>query len=123
MFSEFQNIWPQTPYTNKIEVDTNYKRMVSYGCLPEHAKAATLGIASQNLFDISYALLLRSEYKVEQEISFEMLEGMADHIRRVVQALSKNILLYCPVATKKDFQSAVAYLIRRLDENTGLDNF
>ncbi len=48
---------------------------------------------------------------------------MADHIRRVVQKLAKDILLYCPVATKEDFQSAIAYLIRRLDENTGPENF
>lgn len=115
--------WQQAPYTNKISVDANYKRMVAYGCLPEHAKAVHIGIASHNLFDIAYALLLRTEYSVEKEVSFEMLEGMADHIRRVVQKLSKDILLYCPVATKKDFQSAVAYLIRRLDENTGPENF
>jgi RHH-type proline utilization regulon transcriptional repressor/proline dehydrogenase/delta 1-pyrroline-5-carboxylate dehydrogenase len=115
--------WEQSPYTNKIEVDANYKRMVTYGSSPEHAKAVHLGIGSHNLFDIAYALLLRAENGVEKEISFEMLEGMADHIRRVVQQLSRDILLYCPVATKKDFQSAVAYLIRRLDENTGPDNF
>lgn len=115
--------WAQAPYTDKIAVDANYKRMVAYGCLPEHAKAVHIGVASHNLFDIAYALLLRAEYNVEKEVSFEMLEGMADHIRRVVQKLSKDILLYCPVATKKDFQSAVAYLIRRLDENTGPDNF
>ncbi|MGH2637869.1 MAG: proline dehydrogenase family protein, partial [Rhabdochlamydiaceae bacterium] len=48
---------------------------------------------------------------------------MADHIRRAVQKIAKDILLYCPVAAKSDFQSAVAYLIRRLDENTGPDNF
>lgn len=115
--------WPQSPYIKKSDVDANYKKMVTYGCLPLHAKAVYLGIASHNLFDIAYALLLRSENKVENEINFEMLEGMADHIRRVVQKLSKDILLYCPVATKEDFQSAIAYLIRRLDENTGLDNF
>lgn len=115
--------WPQAPYTDKISVDANYKRMVTYGCLPEHAKAVHIGVGSHNLFDIAYALLLRAEYGVEKEISFEMLEGMADHIRRVVQKLSKDILLYCPVATKEDFQSAVAYLIRRLDENTGPENF
>ncbi|HEX2579319.1 MAG TPA: bifunctional proline dehydrogenase/L-glutamate gamma-semialdehyde dehydrogenase, partial [Rhabdochlamydiaceae bacterium] len=115
--------WPQAPYTSKISVDANYKRMVGYGCLPENAKAVHIGVASHNLFDIAYALLLRAEYGVEKEISFEMLEGMADHIRRVVQKLAKDILLYCPVATKKDFQSAVAYLIRRLDENTGPENF
>lgn len=115
--------WPQAPYREKLDVDANYKRMVSYGCLPEHAKAVHLGVASHNLFDIAYALLMRAEYGVEKEISFEMLEGMADHIQRVVQKLAKDILLYCPVATKADFQSAIAYLIRRLDENTGPDNF
>lgn len=115
--------WAQAPYTNKSHVDSNYKKMVSYGCIKEHAKAVHLGIGSHNLFDIAYAMLLRVEEGVEPFVSFEMLEGMADHIRRVVQTLTKDILLYCPVATKEDFQSAIAYLIRRLDENTGPDNF
>lgn len=115
--------WPQAPYKTKVDVDANYKRMVAYGCLPENAKAAHIGIASHNLFDISFALLVRAEYGVEKEVSFEMLEGMAESIRKVVQLVSKNMLLYCPVAMKKDFQNAVAYLIRRLDENTGVDNF
>lgn len=115
--------WEQAPYTTKSDVDANYKRMVTYGCELEHAKAVHLGIGSHNLFDISYAMLLRAENHVEPYISFEMLEGMADHIRRVVQELTQDILLYCPVATKEDFQSAIAYLIRRLDENTGPDNF
>ncbi len=115
--------WPQAPYKKKSDVDANYKKMVVYGCDPAHAKAVHLGIASHNLFDIAFALLLRSENALENEISFEMLEGMADHMRRIVQKLSHDILLYCPVATKEDFQSAIAYLIRRLDENTGPDNF
>jgi RHH-type proline utilization regulon transcriptional repressor/proline dehydrogenase/delta 1-pyrroline-5-carboxylate dehydrogenase len=115
--------WHQAPYMNKPDVDANYKRMVSYGCQPDHAKAVHLGIASHNLFDIAFAMLERSENKVEKEISFEMLEGMADHMRRAVQKVVGDILLYCPIATKKDFQSAVAYLIRRLDENTGPENF
>ncbi|NGX37305.1 MAG: 1-pyrroline-5-carboxylate dehydrogenase [Chlamydiae bacterium] len=115
--------WAQTPYKTKAKVDANYKRMVLYGCKPEHADAVHLGIASHNLFDIAFAMLLRVENGVENEVTFEMLEGMADHMRRVVQKLSGEILLYCPVATKADFQSAIAYLIRRLDENTGPENF
>lgn len=115
--------WEQAPYTKKSDVDANYKKMVTYGCEREHAKAVYLGVASHNLFDIAYAMVLRAEKGVEKEVNFEMLEGMADHIRRVVQRLTKDILLYCPVATKEDFQSAIAYLIRRLDENTGPDNF
>lgn len=115
--------WSQAPYTKKSDVDANYKKMVTYGSEAPHAKAVHLGIASHNLFDIAYAMLMRAENNVKEEVNFEMLEGMADHIRRVVHHLSSDILLYCPVATKDDFQSAIAYLIRRLDENTGPDNF
>jgi RHH-type proline utilization regulon transcriptional repressor/proline dehydrogenase/delta 1-pyrroline-5-carboxylate dehydrogenase len=115
--------WPQAPLPSKVDVDANYKKMVTYGSIPAHAKAVHLGIASHNLFDIAYAMLLRSENEIEREVSFEMLEGMADPMRRTLQKLTKDVLLYCPVATKRDFQSAIAYLIRRLDENTGADNF
>lgn len=115
--------WPQAPYPTKEEVDANYKRMVLYGCTPEHANAAFLGIASHNLFDIAFALLLRAEHKLENQVCFEMLEGMADPMRRVVQTLAGDILLYCPAATEDDFQNAVAYLVRRLDENTAPQNF
>lgn len=115
--------WPQAPYQAKDEVDANYKKMVIYGCIPEHARAVRIGVASHNLFDISFAMLLRVENEVESYVGFEMLEGMADHIRRTVQKLTGDILLYCPVATKQEFQHAIAYLIRRLDENTGPENF
>lgn len=116
-------LWPQAPYSTKAEVDANYKRMLHYGCTPDHAYAVQLGIASHNLFDIAYALLLVAENRVENDVCFEMLEGMADHIRRAVQKLCKEMLLYCPAAKKEEFQNAVAYLIRRLDENTASENF
>lgn len=115
--------WPQAPYNSKIDTDANFKRMVVYGCQPEHAKAVHLGIASHNLFDITYALLLRAEKNIEAYVGFEMLEGMADHLRRTVQAVAGDMLLYCPAATQEEFQNAVAYLVRRLDENTAPENF
>ena len=115
--------WPQAPYTSKLEVDANYKKMVIYGCLKENARAVRLGIASHNLFDIAFAMLLRLENEVESYVGFEMLEGMNESVRRIVQKLTGDMLLYCPVATKEDFQHAIAYLIRRLDENTGPENF
>lgn len=115
--------WPQAPYPKKELVDANFKRMLKFGAQPEHAEAAHLGIASHNLFDIAYGLLLCSENRVQNFVCFEMLEGMADHIRRVVQQLSQSMLLYCPAASKKEFQNAVAYLVRRFDENTAPENF
>lgn len=115
--------WPQAPYLSKLEVDANFKRMLQYGCQPKHVRATNLGVGTHNLFDIAYTMLLCAEYEVERFVSLEMLEGMADSIRRAVQEVTGSILLYCPVATEKEFQNAIAYLIRRLDENTAPENF
>lgn len=115
--------WTQAPYSTKAEVDANFKRMVTYACEPSHAKVVHVGIGSHNLFDISYALLLRAVNEVEPYVGMEMLEGMADSVRRSVHEVAGDMLVYCPAAREEEFQNAVAYLIRRLDENTGEENF
>src|SRR6266852_2804862 len=115
--------WEQAPFTSKVEVDANFKRMIEYGCRPEHARAVHLGIASHNLFDVAHGLVLREEREVEPWVEFEMLEGMANHQARAVQARAGGLLLYAPVVRAEDFHSAIAYLVRRLDENTAPDNF
>jgi RHH-type proline utilization regulon transcriptional repressor/proline dehydrogenase/delta 1-pyrroline-5-carboxylate dehydrogenase len=115
--------WPQAPYLEKLETDANFKRMVAYGCQPEHARAVRLGVATHNLFDVAYALLLRQQHGVEDEVEFEMLEGMANHQARAVQHEAGGLLLYAPVVKSEDFHSAIAYLVRRLDENTAPENF
>jgi RHH-type proline utilization regulon transcriptional repressor/proline dehydrogenase/delta 1-pyrroline-5-carboxylate dehydrogenase len=115
--------WRQAPYETKAEVDANYKRMLEYGCRPEHAEAVHLGVASHNLFDIAYGLVLREAQHVEPWVEFEMLEGMANHQARAVQARAGGLLLYAPVVRAEDFHSAIAYLVRRLDENTAPENF
>ena len=115
--------WPQAPYETKAEVDANYKRMLEYGSRPEHAEAVHLGVASHNLFDIAYGLVLREARHVEAGVEFEMLEGMANHQARTVQARAGGLLLYAPVVREEDFHSAIAYLVRRLDENTAPENF
>ncbi len=115
--------WPQAPYETKREVDANYTRMLEYGCRPEHAEAVHLGVASHNLFDIAYGLVLREAHAVQAWVEFEMLEGMANHQARAVRARAGGLLLYAPVVRAEDFHSAIAYLVRRLDENTAPENF
>jgi RHH-type proline utilization regulon transcriptional repressor/proline dehydrogenase/delta 1-pyrroline-5-carboxylate dehydrogenase len=115
--------WPLAPYDNKLEVDANYKRMVTYGMLPENIRAVNLGIASHNLFELAYASVVAEQNKVTEYFYFEMLEGMADHVRRALQETSGDVLLYAPVAARDEFINAIAYLIRRLDENTSPENF
>ena len=115
--------WPQAPFTSKFEVDANFKRMVEYGCRRDHADAVRVGIASHNLFDVAYGLLLREDEAVEPWVEFEMLEDMANHQARAVQGRAGGLLFYAPVVRAEDFHSAIAYLVRRLDENTAEDNF
>jgi RHH-type proline utilization regulon transcriptional repressor/proline dehydrogenase/delta 1-pyrroline-5-carboxylate dehydrogenase len=115
--------WPLAPYDNKRDVDANYKRMVDFAMIPENIQAVHLGVASHNLFDLAYACCLAQKNDVTGYFTFEMLEGMADHVRRAIQEISGEVLLYAPVATRDQFINAIAYLIRRLDENTAPENF
>ena len=115
--------WPLTCYGSKEEVDANFKRMLHEGCRPENAAAVRIGVASHNLFDIAYALLLRSREKVTDRVEFEMLEGMANHQARSVHAAAGGLLLYAPIVPHGEFHTAIAYLVRRLDENTTEGNF
>ncbi len=115
--------WPQAPYYNKIESDANFKRMLAFGCRPENASIVRLGIASHNLFDISYALLLRERRGVAEYTEFEMLEGMANGQALEIRERTGNLVVYTPACYDAEFESAVAYLVRRFDENTQPGSF
>lgn len=115
--------WEQAPFETKEQSDANFKKMLEYAVRPENLKAVHIGIASHNLFDIAYGLILRAETKGEKVIHFEMLKGMAPPMQRILLSVANEILLYCPEAKESDFRSALAYLIRRFDENCGPDNF
>ena len=115
--------WPQAPYRSKIDTDANYKRMLRYGLRPEHSEAVRLGIASHNLFDLAYGMMLAASQGTIDRVQFEMLEGMANHQRRAMFELSQSVLLYAPACQREEFINAIGYLVRRMDENTGPDNF
>ncbi len=115
--------WPQAPYKVKIDTDANYKRMVAFGLRPENIAAVRLGIASHNLFEVAFSLLLAAKCGALEFVQFEMLEGMANHQRRALRELVDNLLLYAPACKHEDFIHAIGYLVRRMDENTGPDNF
>jgi RHH-type transcriptional regulator, proline utilization regulon repressor / proline dehydrogenase / delta 1-pyrroline-5-carboxylate dehydrogenase len=115
--------WPPAPYDVKTDTDANYKRMVNYAVDPENMRAVHVGVASHNIFDLAYAYLLAQRKGVKGFLAFEMLEGMADHLRRAIQETGQAIFMYAPVVHEAQFTSAIAYLVRRLDENTGKENF
>ena len=115
--------WPQTPFGTKTESDASFKRMLEYATRPEHASVVRVGVASHNLFDIALALLLRERRGVTQHVEFEMLEGMANAQALEIRKRSGGMVMYSPVVADEEFEAAVAYLVRRLDENTDEGSF
>ena len=116
--------WPNPVRSNKTEVDANYLHLIERGLKPENAKVLHIGMASHNLFTISYAYLLTEMYHTPKDcFCFEMLEGMANHVWRAQKKLGNHVILYTPVVKKEHFLNAISYLVRRMDENTAPDNF
>lgn len=115
--------WPLATFSDKLHTDANYHRMLQYGMQPENLAAVRLGVASHNLFSIAYGLVLAAQSGQLDHVQFEMLEGMANHQRGALFELAENLLLYAPACRQEDFINAIGYLVRRLDENTGPDNF
>jgi RHH-type proline utilization regulon transcriptional repressor/proline dehydrogenase/delta 1-pyrroline-5-carboxylate dehydrogenase len=115
--------WPLATWHEKVESDTNYKRVLDWALTPERTDAVQLGVAGHNLFDVAHAWLLAGERGVTGAVEFEMLLGMAtgqaDAVRREVGGL----LVYTPVVHPREFDVAIAYLVRRLEEGASDDNF
>jgi RHH-type proline utilization regulon transcriptional repressor/proline dehydrogenase/delta 1-pyrroline-5-carboxylate dehydrogenase len=118
-----QHGWSQAPYPSKADVDASYKRMLDSALRPSWAGAVRIGLASHNLFDVAWALVLRDRLEDPNRIEFEMLEGMAPAQARAVNAAAGGLLLYAPVVARNDVDSSIAYLSRRFDENTSPENF
>ncbi len=115
--------WPLATYATKQESDTNYKRVLRWSMTPERTHAVKLGIAGHNLFDVADAWLTAKQRGVADRIDFEMLLGMATGQAEAVRRDVGNLLLYTPVVNPAEFDVAIAYLIRRLEENASHDNF
>lgn len=115
--------WELTTWPSKQATDTNYKRMLSWAMTPERTRAIRLGVAGQNIFDIAFAYELRAARGVEDSVEFEMLSGMATGIQEVVRRDVGSLLLYVPVVNPREFDVAISYLVRRLEENAAPENF
>ena len=115
--------WPLATWGSKQESDTHYKRVVEYALRPEHIDAVRIGVAGHNLFDVAFAWLLAGRRGVRDGVDFEMLLGMAQGQAEVVRRETGGLLLYTPVVRPEEFDVAIAYLIRRLEEGASQENF
>ncbi|UWF77296.1 bifunctional proline dehydrogenase/L-glutamate gamma-semialdehyde dehydrogenase [Microbacterium neungamense] len=119
--------WPLATWSTKQESDSSYKAVLDYALRPEHVKNVRIGVAGHNLFDIALAWLLAKKRGIagaaDRAVEFEMLLGMASAQATVVKRTVGSLLLYTPVVHPDEFDVAIAYLIRRLEEGASQENF
>jgi RHH-type transcriptional regulator, proline utilization regulon repressor / proline dehydrogenase / delta 1-pyrroline-5-carboxylate dehydrogenase len=115
--------WPLAVLPSKQASDTNYKRVVEWALTPARTQAVRIGVAGHNLFDLAFAHLLATKRGVTDGIDFEMLIGMAPNQADAVRETVGRLILYTPVVHPNEFDAAVGYLVRRLDENASPENF
>ncbi|WP_194421590.1 bifunctional proline dehydrogenase/L-glutamate gamma-semialdehyde dehydrogenase [Microbacterium abyssi] len=115
--------WELATWHSKEASDASYKAVLDYALRPEHVQNVRIGVAGHNLFDIALAWLLANRRGVTDGIEFEMLLGMATAQATVIRRTVGSLLLYTPVVHPTEFDVAIAYLIRRLEEGASTENF
>jgi RHH-type proline utilization regulon transcriptional repressor/proline dehydrogenase/delta 1-pyrroline-5-carboxylate dehydrogenase len=115
--------WRQAPFGSKAETDANFKRLLDRLLDPSFDPAVQIGLGSHNLFDVAWGLVVAADRGGLHRLEIEMLEGMAPAQARAVRDHTGELILYTPTVAHDDLVAAIAYLARRLDENTAPDNY
>jgi RHH-type proline utilization regulon transcriptional repressor/proline dehydrogenase/delta 1-pyrroline-5-carboxylate dehydrogenase len=115
--------WEQSIYPSKEAVDANYVRVIDWVLDPAKLTNLRIGVAGHNLFHLAFAHLLAQGRRVAHAVDFEMLQGMAPAQADAVRATTGAVLFYTPVVAADDFDVAISYLVRRLEENAAPQNY
>ncbi len=114
-----QNDWPVPVFTEKWQSDASFERCSRL--LLANCDWLIPAFGSHNIRSISHAIALAEELKVPPErYEFQMLYGMADPIKNSMKSLGHRIRVYTPYG---QLLPGMAYLVRRLLENTSNDSF
>ncbi|PZO59571.1 MAG: L-glutamate gamma-semialdehyde dehydrogenase [Phormidesmis priestleyi] len=114
-----QNHWPTPVYNHKSSTDANFERMTQL--LLENHEHLYAAIGSHNVRSQGHALAIAKALNIPQRhIEFQVLYGMADTIATALVKQGYRVRVYCPYG---DLIPGMAYLIRRLLENTANSSF
>jgi proline dehydrogenase len=114
-----QQGWPTPVFEVKAECDRNFEALTR--TLLMARPAVRVAVASHNLRSVSHAIavnrLLGSE---DSELELQVLRGLGDELQDALASRGFRVRTYCPVG---DLVAGMAYLVRRLLENTSNESF
>ena len=114
-----QNHWPVPVWTEKWQSDACFERCTRF--LMENYQHLCPAFGSHNIRSIANAMAVAEELGVPpNRYEFQMLYGMADAIKDVLKSLGRRVRIYTPYG---QLLPGMAYLVRRLLENTSNDSF
>lgn len=115
--------WPLATWESKRATDANYIRILDWALTAERTENVKIGVAGHNLFTLAFAWEMAQIREVTEAIDIEMLVGMADGQAQAIRDEVGDVLLYVPVVQPSEFDVAIAYLVRRLEENASDQNY
>ena len=114
-----QNGWEVPVYTIKAESDAAFERHTRI--ILENHDICSYACGSHNIRSIAAAMVMAQELGVpEERYEFQILYGMAEPVRKGLLNVAKRVRLYAPYGT---LLPGMAYLVRRLLENTANESF
>lgn len=114
-----QNGWEVPVYTIKAESDMAHERIARM--ILENHDICHFACASHNIRTISNVIETAKALNVpDSRYEFQVLYGMAEPVRKGLRNVAKRVRLYCPYG---DLIPGMAYLVRRLLENTANESF
>ena len=111
--------WPVPVYERKPESDANFERCVRL--LHDHHGEVRAAFGSHNLRSLAYAVAYARERGIpDTGYELQMLHGMAEPVHDAVRRIGIRHRVYAPVG---ELVPGMAYLVRRLLENTSNESF
>ena len=110
--------WPVPVFRRKWQSDDNYERLTRV--LMENYQWLRPALASHNLRSLAHGLALKEELQVpDRAMEIQMLYGMGDEQAQLFLERGHRVRIYTPFG---DLLPGMAYLVRRLLENTSNDS-
>lgn len=111
--------WPVPVFDEKDQTDANFERCTRL--LHEHHETVRAAFGSHNLRSLAYAVASAREKGIpDTGYELQMLYGMAEPIQAAIRRLGMRLRIYAPVGA---LVPGMAYLVRRLLENTSNESF
>jgi RHH-type proline utilization regulon transcriptional repressor/proline dehydrogenase/delta 1-pyrroline-5-carboxylate dehydrogenase len=111
--------WAAPVFEDKAECDRNFEALTRR--LLEQRPLVRLAVASHNLRSVAHAIACnRALGANDQELELQVLRGLGDDLQHALAASGLRVRTYCPVG---DLVAGMAYLVRRLLENTSNESF